>query len=66
MSEVNIDADFVRDGDANLSRIDEKLVEMTNNCICCTLRDDLLRKVRVSPMHHNRRARALRRYILVT
>ena len=46
MSEVNIDADLVRDGGANLSRADEKLVEMSNGCICCTLRDDLLAEVR--------------------
>ncbi|PXW67031.1 zinc metallochaperone GTPase ZigA [Methylobacterium sp. B4] len=46
MSEVNIDADLVRDGGANLSRTDERLVEMTNGCICCTLRDDLLAEVR--------------------
>ena len=46
MSEVNIDASLVRDGGANLSRTDEKLVEMTNGCICCTLRDDLLQEVR--------------------
>ena len=45
MSEVNIDADLVRDG-GNLSRTDETLVEMTNGCICCTLRDDLLQEVR--------------------
>ncbi len=45
MSEVNIDADLVRDGGAGLSRTDEKLVEMTNGCICCTLRDDLLEEV---------------------
>lgn len=45
MSEVNIDADLVRDGGANLSRTDEALVEMSNGCICCTLRDDLLEEV---------------------
>ncbi|MDP3317226.1 MAG: GTP-binding protein, partial [Devosia sp.] len=46
MSEVNIDAELVRDGGANLSRTDEKLVELSNGCICCTLRDDLLTEVR--------------------
>jgi G3E family GTPase len=46
MSEVNIDADLIREGGSNLSRADEKLVEMTNGCICCTLRDDLLQEVR--------------------
>lgn len=46
MSEVNIDASLVRDGGANLSRTDEQLVEMSNGCICCTLRDDLLKEVR--------------------
>ncbi|MEL7334705.1 MAG: GTP-binding protein, partial [Planctomycetota bacterium] len=45
MSEVNIDAPLVRDGDANLSRTDEQLVEMSNGCICCTLREDLLIEV---------------------
>ncbi|MDX2203378.1 MAG: zinc metallochaperone GTPase ZigA [Hyphomicrobiaceae bacterium] len=46
MSEVNIDADLVREGGANLSRTDEALVEMSNGCICCTLREDLLKEVR--------------------
>jgi G3E family GTPase len=46
MSEVNIDADLVRGGEAALSRAEESLVEMTNGCICCTLRDDLLKEVR--------------------
>ncbi|SDD68822.1 GTPase, G3E family [Paenibacillus sp. UNCCL117] len=44
LSEVNIDADLVRDG-GGLSRTEEKLVEMSNGCICCTLRDDLLQEV---------------------
>ena len=45
MSEVNIDADLVR-ADTELSRTDETLVEMSNGCICCTLRDDLPDEVR--------------------
>jgi G3E family GTPase len=46
MSEVNIDAGLVRNGGAELSRTDEKLVEFSNGCICCTLRDDLMQEVR--------------------
>ncbi|WP_346895410.1 GTP-binding protein [uncultured Roseibium sp.] len=46
MSEVNIDADLVRAGGAELSKTNETLVEMSNGCICCTLRDDLLQEVR--------------------
>ncbi|WP_431051489.1 GTP-binding protein [Roseateles sp. L2-2] len=49
MSALNIDAELVRDGaeraGVGLSRTDEAMVEMSNGCICCTLRDDLLKEV---------------------
>ncbi|WP_042303042.1 zinc metallochaperone GTPase ZigA [Paraburkholderia kururiensis] len=45
LAAVNIDAALVRDASA-LSHVEERLVEMSNGCICCTLRDDLLTEIR--------------------
>lgn len=45
MSEVNVDATLVKNGDAAFARAEEKMVEMSNGCICCTLREDLLIEV---------------------
>jgi G3E family GTPase len=46
MSEVNIDASLIRNGSFNLSHTTETVVELSNGCICCTLREDLLTEVR--------------------
>ena len=45
MSEINLDAELVRKGDASITHTEESLVEMSNGCICCTLREDLLQEV---------------------
>ncbi|MBO0997488.1 GTP-binding protein [Bacillus sp. SD075] len=44
MSEINIDSELVKQG-GHVSRVDERLVELSNGCICCTLREDLLQEV---------------------
>lgn len=45
MSEVNIDVELVKNNDIAIQRTEEKVVEMSNWCICCTLREDLLSEI---------------------
>ena len=44
MSDINIDSSIVKN-EVSLNHREEKLIEMTNGCICCTLREDLLIEV---------------------
>lgn len=46
MSELNMDAEFIKGTEYALRRTEEKLVELSNGCICCTLREDLLLEIR--------------------
>ena len=46
MSAVNIDADFINSKHDSFSKTEETMVELSNGCICCTLREDLLKEVR--------------------
>ena len=54
MAEVNIDAELIlkRAGDHQVQLVQEQLVELSNGCICCTLRDDLLQVLPLLPSLH--------------
>jgi len=51
MSEINIDSQLVINGDTALKRREEKLVQLSNGCICCTLRGDLINEVKSLARH---------------
>jgi len=46
MSEINIDSQLIVNGDTALKRREEKLVQLSNGCICCTLRGDLIKEIK--------------------
>ena len=57
MSEVNIDAELVQHNRPHIDHVQEKMVEMSNGCICCTLREDLL--IEISKLAHEGRFDAI-------